>query len=95
MFLAIVRFPSINPEQDTEFRQWFSWSNQVLKNSPGFISRKLIKGRDGSYVAIVEHRGYDTFTAMHSSSEHRLVHEKALSLFGGTPKPEFFEVVST
>jgi heme-degrading monooxygenase HmoA len=67
-----------------------------LKNSPGFISRKLIKGRDGSYVAIVEHSGYDTFTAMHSSNEHKLVHEKALSLFnGGTPKPEFFDVVST
>ena len=45
MFVAIVRFPSINPEQDTEFREWFSWSNQVLKNSPGFISRKLIKGK--------------------------------------------------
>lgn len=95
MFVAIVRFPPINPEKDTEFRKWFNWSNQVLKNSPGFISRKLIKGRDGSYVAIVEHSGYDTFTAMHSSNEHKLVHENASLLFNGAPRPEFFDVVST
>jgi heme-degrading monooxygenase HmoA len=95
MFVAIVRFPAINPERDADFREWFRWSNQVLKESPGFISRKLIKGRDDSYVAIVEHSGYDTFTAMHSSNEHKLVHEKALSLFNGTPKPEFFDVVCT
>lgn len=94
MFIAIIRFPPINPEQDREFKEWFNWSNQVLKNSPGFISRKLIVGRDRRYVAIVEHSGFDTFKAMHSSSEHKLVHEKA-SLFDVTPKPEFFEVVST
>ena len=94
MFIAIIRFPPINPEQDTEFREWFNWSNQLLRNSPGFISRRLIVGRNRSYVAIVEHTGYDTFTAMHSSNEHKLVHEKALSLFNGTPKPEFFEVIS-
>ena len=40
-------FPPINPERDTEFREWFNWSNQLLKNSPGFISQKLMKGRDG------------------------------------------------
>lgn len=95
MFIAITRFPPINPEHDREFKEWFNWSNQLLKNSPGFISRKLIVGRTRSYVAIIEHSGYDTFTAMHSSNEHKLVHEKALSLFNGTPKPEFFQVVST
>jgi heme-degrading monooxygenase HmoA len=95
MFVAIVRFPPISPEKDTEFRKWFSWSNQLLKNSPGFISRKLIRGGDGSYVAIVEYSGYDMFTAMHSSNDHKLVHEKALSVFNGSPKPEFFDVVST
>lgn len=90
MFIAIIRFPPINEEQDKEFRKWFNWSNHLLKNSHGFISRKLIAGRDRRYVAIVEHSGYDTFKAMHSSSEHKLVHEKAVLLFDGTPKPEFF-----
>ena len=94
MFIAIVRFPPVNLEHAKEFVEWFEWSNQLLRNSPGFISRKLLVGRDKSYVAIVEHSGYDTFTAMHSSNEHKLVHEKVLSLFNGTPKPEFFEVVS-
>ena len=95
MFIAIVRFPPIKPGQDKEFREWFEWSNRQLKYSPGFISRKLLVGRDKSYAAIVEHSGYDTFTAMHSSSEHKLVHEKVLSLINGTPKPEFFQVVYT
>jgi hypothetical protein len=64
-------------------------------NSPGFISRKLLVDRNKSYAAIVEHSGYDTFRAMHSSNEHKLVHERALSLFNGTLKPEFFQVVYT
>jgi hypothetical protein len=62
---------------------------------PGFISRRLLVGKDRSYAAIVEHKEYDTFTAMHSSNEHKLVHERALPLFNGTPRPEFFQVVST
>jgi heme-degrading monooxygenase HmoA len=93
MFIAIIRFPPIKPEQDKEFREWFEWSNRMLKNSPGFISRKLIVGRDKSYAAIVEHSEYDTFKAMHLSNEHKLVHEKALSIFDGKPKPEFFQVI--
>lgn len=94
MFIAIVRFPPMNSAQHKEFREWFEWSNQLLKNCHGFISRKLILGRDKTYIAIVEHR-YDTFTAMLSSNEHKLVHERVLSLFNGTPKSEFFEIVST
>jgi heme-degrading monooxygenase HmoA len=90
-----VRFPPIKPEQDKEFREWFEWSNRQLMNSPGFISRKLLVDRNKRYAAIVEHSGYDTFRAMHSSNEHKLVHESALSLFNGTPKPEFFQVVYT
>jgi len=95
MFIVIVRFPPINPKQDKEFREWFEWSNQLLMKLPGFISRKLLVGKDRRYAAIVEHMGYDTFTAMHSSNEHKLVHERALFLFNGVPRPEFFEVVNT
>ncbi len=95
MFVAIVRFPTIIPEKDKEFREWFEWSNQLLRNSTGLVSRKLLVGKNRSYAAIVEHSGYDTFTAMHSSYEHKLVHEKALTLFDGPPKPEFFQVIST
>jgi heme-degrading monooxygenase HmoA len=95
MFIAIVRFPKVSSEQDKEFREWFEWSNQLLRNSPGLISRRLLAGRDRNYTAIIEHNGYETFTAMHSSNDHKLVHEKALKLLDGTPKPEFFQVVST
>jgi antibiotic biosynthesis monooxygenase (ABM) superfamily enzyme len=95
MFIAFVRFPKVSPEQDKEFKEWFEWSNQLLRKTPGLISRKLLLGRDGNYTAIIEHSEYDTFMAMHSSKEHKLVHEKALTLLDNTPKPEFFQVIST
>ena len=91
MFVAIVRFPSIKPEQDNEFREWFNWSTHLLKKS--FISRRLLAGKVQDYVAIVEHSRYDTFMAMRSTNEHRLVHEKALSLFNGASKMEFFQEI--
>ncbi len=94
MFVAIVRFPSIKSDQDKEFREWFNWSTQLLKKSPGFISRRLLIGKDQNYVAIVEHIGYDTFMAMRSMNEHKLAHEKAIALFNGVSKMEFFEIVS-
>jgi hypothetical protein len=95
MFIAIVRFPPISQKKDKEFRDWFDWSNQLLSNIPGLISRKLLVGRDRKYTAIIEHSGYDTFTAMHSTNEHKLVYKRALSLLNDTPRPEFFQVVST
>jgi heme-degrading monooxygenase HmoA len=93
MFVAIVRFPKIKKEQDKEFREWFNWSTQLLKKSPGFISRRLLIGNDQDYTAIVEHNGYDTFMAMRTTDEHKLAHEKTLGLFNGPTKMEFFEVV--
>ena len=93
MFVAIVRFPKIKKEQDKEFREWLNWSTQLLKKSPGFISRRLLIGNDQDYTAIVEHNGYDTFTAMRTTDEHKLAPEKALGLFNGPTKMEFFEVV--
>ena len=94
MFVAIVRFLSIKSEQDKEFREWFNWSTQLLKKSPGFISRRLLVGKDQNYVAVIEHNGYDTFMAMRSTNEHKLAHDKAISLFNGAFKMEFFEVVN-
>lgn len=80
MFVTIIRFPSIKPDQDNEFREWFNWSTQLLKKSPGFISRRLLIGKNQNYVAIVEHSGYDTFMAVRSTNGHKLVHEKAYSM---------------
>jgi len=94
MFVAIVRFPKIKTEQDEEFREWFNWSTQLLSKSPGFISRRLLVGKESGYVAIVEHKGFDTFMAMRSTNEHKLAHERATELFNGVSKMEFFEVIS-
>ena len=71
MFVALVGFPKIKKEQDKEFREWFNWSTQLLKISPGFISRRLLIGNDQDYTAIVEHNGYDTFMAMRTTDEHK------------------------
>ena len=94
MFVAIVRFPKIKAEQDKEFKDWFKWSTQLLEKYPGFISRRLLVGKEQEYMAIIEHSGYDTFMAMRSTNEHKLAHEKALALFNGISKMEFFEVVN-
>ncbi|MDN5847454.1 MAG: hypothetical protein L0H53_14410 [Candidatus Nitrosocosmicus sp.] len=95
MIIITGKFPTVYQGQEEEFRKWFDWSNQLLKEIPGLNSRKLAKDRDGNYIAIVEFDSFDTFRAMHNSNIHKLIHEKTSSLFSGMPKPEFFEVIST
>jgi heme-degrading monooxygenase HmoA len=90
---SISKISKNKKRQDKEFREWFNWSTQLLKKSPGFISRRLLIGNDQDYTAIVEHNGYETFMAMRTTDEHKLAHEKALGLFNGPTKMEFFEVV--
>ncbi len=91
MIIVIAKFPIINQGQDNEFKEWFDWSNHLLKEIPGFISRRLAKDRNGNYSVIGE---FDTFKALHTSNLHKLIHEKTSSLFNGMPKPEIFEIVN-
>jgi heme-degrading monooxygenase HmoA len=95
MFVNIVEFPSIKEGKDKEFREWFAWSNSVFEKFDGFISRRLLKPTKGkgNYAAIVEHKSEETFMAMHMSEEREKVHEKVKSLFEGSPKPSFYEVI--
>jgi heme-degrading monooxygenase HmoA len=95
MIIVLAKIPTINQGQDEEFRKWFDWSNQLLKQTPGLVSRRLAKDRNGNYIAIVEFDSLDTFKELHSSNEHKLIHEKTSLLFSGMPQPEFFEVVNT
>ncbi len=68
MFVNIIQFPAIKAGKDAEFREWFAWSNAEYTKHKGFISRKLVKPREGGhYVGIVEHESYETFMAMHTS----------------------------
>jgi heme-degrading monooxygenase HmoA len=94
MIIVIAKFPTVYQGQEEEFRKWFDWSNNLLKDTPGLISRRLAKDRNGNYIAIVESDSFDTFKAMHSSDKHKQIHERTSSLFSGMPKPEFFDLVN-
>lgn len=94
MFVNIIHFPPIKPGKDAEFQAWFAWSNEQYARHKGFISRKLLKPREGgNYVGEVEHESYETFMAMHISPTQAEAHKRVESLFDGGPSPTFYEVV--
>ncbi len=94
MFVIITQFPSIPPEKEEQFRQWFKQSNEQYAKYPGFISRRLLKPRtQGNYTAIIEHESYETFIAMHSSPDQAKAKEKLETMIEGDPKMQFFEQV--
>lgn len=95
MIIVTAKFPTINQDQEEEFRKWFDWSNQLLKDMREFPSRKLAKDRKGNYIAKVVFDSFDAFKDMHYSNVHKLIHKKTSSLFIGMPKPEIFEVINT
>ncbi|HEX5185549.1 MAG TPA: hypothetical protein VFV86_01550 [Nitrososphaeraceae archaeon] len=61
MIIVTAKFPTINQDQEEEFRKWFDWSNQLLKDMREFPSRKLAKDIKGNYIAKVEFDSFDTF----------------------------------
>lgn len=94
MFVNIIQFPSIKPEKEAEFREWFAWSNKEYAKHKGFISRRLLKPREGgNYVGLVEHESYETFMAMHNSSTQAEANQRVKPLFDGGPTPDFLDVV--
>ena len=56
MFVAIARFPEVPTEREAEFRAWFAWSNDLLRDIDGLQGRRLLRAPDGSYTALVEHK---------------------------------------
>lgn len=94
MFVVIVNFPPIKKGKDTEFREWFAWSNKEFAKNKGFIGRRLLRPvKDGSYVGITEHQSRETFMAMHNSPGHDEAGRRVEPLFDGNPTPTFYEVI--
>jgi len=94
MFINIIQFPPIKKGKDDEFQKWFVSSNEQYAKHQGFISRKLLKPRDGgNYIGVVEHESYETFMAMHTSPTQAAAHKIVEPLFDGSPKPLFYDVV--
>lgn len=94
MFINIINFPPIKEGRDAEFLEWFSWSNVEYARHKGYISRKLLKPREGgNYIGIVEHESYETFMAMHTSPTQAEANQRVKPLLDGSPTPGFYEVV--
>ena len=95
MFMAIISFPPIKDGKDAEFQQWFVSSNQAFSGFEGFVSRKLLKPREGgNYAAVVELESQAAFRAMHSSAIHDKAGQEVKPLFAGKPTPVFYEVIA-
>jgi heme-degrading monooxygenase HmoA len=77
---------------EDDFKRWFSESNQVLRNFPGFISRRFLKSGDGSYRIIVEHQSKETFIQMHNSPEHEKLHPAGHSFMSAPPSRKTYTV---
>lgn len=43
MFTNTIEFPPIKAGKESEFLEWFKWSNSIYKNFDGYISRRLLK----------------------------------------------------
>ncbi len=94
MFINIINFPPVKAGKDDEFQDWFSWSNEQYATHKGYISRKLLKPREGgNYVGVVEHESYDTFMAMHTSSTQAEARKRVVPLLEGNPVPHFYVLI--
>ena len=79
---------------EEDFKNWFSESNKVLSNFPGFVSRRFLKSNDGSYRIIVEHESKETFIKMHQSPEHENLHPTGHSFMSAAPVRKTFTVAA-
>lgn len=93
MHIALARFPAVPAEQDADFRAWFAWSNDELRDTAGLRARRLLQAPDGSYTALVEHESADTFAAMHTAGPVDRIHERLGQILTDGPKATKYDVV--
>ena len=93
MYIAIARFPTVPAERDKDFRDWFVWSNDQLRDTPGLKSRRLLRAPDGSYTALVEHQDAGTFAAMHAAEQVSMIHEQLEKIVNDGPQATRYDVV--
>lgn len=94
MFIALVRFPDLPTDRDTDFQEWFTWSNQQLADVKGLHSRRLLSADDGGYSVMVEHDSVATFQAMHSTPIVAEIQERLRQIVPEPPRATQYEVVS-
>lgn len=93
MHIAIARFPTVPAERDQDFRDWFAWSNDQLRDVAGLKARRLLQAPDGSYTALVEHESAETFAAMHTAEPVSNIHERLGQIVSDGPDATKYDVV--
>ena len=93
MFVMIADV-QLKDGSEEEFKAWFAESNRILRDFPGFISRKFLKSPDGSYRILVEHESKETFVKMHQSPEHEKIHPQGHSFMSADPVRKTYTVAA-
>ena len=93
MFVAMVDIV-LKEEKKDDFKTWITESNQILSKFDGFISRKLLKGEDGTNRILVEFENIELFKKMHQSPEHGQFAGQLGEFMAGPPKRNFFQVLA-
>jgi heme-degrading monooxygenase HmoA len=93
MFVAIARFPEVPTKREAEFRAWFAWSNDLLRDIDGLQGRRLLCASDGSYTALIEHTSAETYAAMRTTDVATQVHALLAELLINEPAATMYEVV--
>lgn len=93
MFVAVVHFPPVPASRDAEFRAWFAWSNEQLRDSAGLAGRRLLRDADGAYVGLVEHESAATFAQMHASPVASQVQQQLHGILEARPQADVYDVV--
>ena len=94
MLVATIRFPAVPEERAQLFLDWFTWSNDILRRTPGLRQRRLLRGTDGSYAAIVEHDSAETFARMHHTQDASRVQDRLATILDESPRATTFEVAA-
>ena len=95
MFINTIEFPPLKPGKESEFLEWFKWSNNIYKNFEGFISRRLFQSTKGNsnYMSLVEHESEKTFMNMHTSKERQDSFAKLKPMLEGTLTAKFYNLI--
>ncbi len=93
MHISIVRFPTVTDEQDKDFRDWFTSSNDQLRGSAGLKGRRLLRAPDGSYTAVMEHESAGTFAAAHAAEAVSMVQSGLGQILSECPPAMTYEDV--
>jgi heme-degrading monooxygenase HmoA len=85
---------SIKPGREEEFKAWVVESNKTISKFDGFVSRRLLRGSDGSLRMMVEFESEVQFAAMRRSEAHKVLHRQAAEFRDDPPVPIIYNVVA-